>query len=73
MSVDDSWMLIAWRQVRLYREVVLGDEPDYRAGQPRESPMIFSILNLMRNERNSTQKLLAPSPPRAVLLVRLAV
>src|ERR1044071_6743475 len=35
--------------------------------------MIFSILNLMRNERNSTQKLLAPSPPRAVLLIRLAV
>ena len=35
--------------------------------------MIFSILNLMRNERNSTQKLLAPSPPRAVLLVRLAI
>ena len=35
--------------------------------------MIFSILNLMRNERSSTQKLLAPSPPRAVFLVRLAV
>jgi putative oxidoreductase len=35
--------------------------------------MIFSILHLMRNERNSTQKLLAPSPPRAVLLVRLAI
>jgi putative oxidoreductase len=35
--------------------------------------MIFSILNLMRNERNSTQKLLAPSPPRAVILVRLAI
>jgi putative oxidoreductase len=35
--------------------------------------MIFSILHLMRNERSSTQKLLAPSPPRAVFLVRLAV
>jgi putative oxidoreductase len=35
--------------------------------------MIFSILNLMRNERSSTQKLLAPSPPRAVFLVRLAI
>ena len=35
--------------------------------------MIFSILHLMRNERNSTQKLLAPSPPRAVFLVRLAI
>ena len=35
--------------------------------------MIFSILHLMRNERTSTQKLLAPSPPRAVLLVRLAI
>lgn len=35
--------------------------------------MIYSILHLMRNERNSTQKLLAPSPPRAVFLVRLAI
>jgi uncharacterized membrane protein YphA (DoxX/SURF4 family) len=35
--------------------------------------MIFSILNLMRNERSSTQKLLAPRPPRAVFLVRLAL
>jgi len=33
----------------------------------------MSLLNLMRNERNSTQKLLAPSPPRAVFLVRLAI
>src|SRR5262245_26612793 len=33
----------------------------------------MSILNLMRNQGNSTQKLLAPSPPRAVLLVRLAI
>ena len=33
----------------------------------------MSLLNLMRNGRNSTQKLLAPSPPRAVLLVRLAI
>ena len=33
----------------------------------------MSLLHLMRNERNSTQKLLAPSPPRAVLLVRLAI
>jgi putative oxidoreductase len=33
----------------------------------------MSLLNVMRNERNSTQKLLAPSPPRAVVLVRLAI
>jgi putative oxidoreductase len=33
----------------------------------------MSLLHLMRNGRNSTQKLLAPSPPRAVLLVRLAI